>query len=179
MITMVLLVAASLIGINSIYQPANVETQPQPLMREPSKQFPGAGQTLLDNIFLDRMMPKIIQRMDGKVLAEKIYPHLSVGVRIGDSYGPLVEVEKDPLAPDSLHTTEARCPPGMRVMGGGGTISAGGKFQGQPHPLLEESSIVEMGPIPVSRFTVTAQMSSSGTILAYATCLGGASVGLK
>ena len=176
---MLLLGAGSLVGISSIYQPANVETQPQPLIKEPARQIPGAGQILTDAVFLDKMMPKIIQRLDGKVLAEKILPHLTVQLRMGDSYGPLVEVKKDPLAADSLHKTEAKCPPGTRVMGGGGTISTSKYANGQPHPLLEESSIVEMGPIPISRFSVTAQMSSSGSILAYATCLGEATISLK
>src|SRR5919107_5943869 len=105
-ITMVLFVAASLIGMSSIYQPANVETQPQPLIKQPSKQFPGAGQALSDNLFLDRMMPKIIQRIDGKVLAEKIYPHLSVGLNMFDNYGAPVKVKVDPLAPNSYHMAE-------------------------------------------------------------------------
>ena len=166
---MVLFVAASLIGMSSIYQPANVETQPQPLIKQPSKQFPGAGQALSDNLFLDRMMPKIIQRIDGKVLAEKIYPHLSVGLNMFDNYGAPVKVKVDPLAPNSYHMAEARCPPGSRVMGGGGQIDP-----------IEGNAIVMMGPIPTQRFVMVAEMSEpGGDLLAYATCLGEAKVGLK
>jgi hypothetical protein len=172
---MLLLGTASLIGISGIYQPANVETQPQPLIKEPARQIPGAGQVLSDAQFLDRMMPKIIQRMDGKVLAEKILPHLTVGLKMGDNYGPLVEVKKDPFAPASYHIAEARCPPGFRVMGGGGQINPSA-IKGDP---TGESSIVQMQPVPTQRFTVTAKMETSGNILAYATCLGEAVIGLK
>jgi hypothetical protein len=87
----------------------------------------------------------------------------------GDSYGPLVEVKKDTgMVTDSYHTAEARCPPGTRVMGGGGTIQS-----------FKDGSIESMGPIPTERFSLVAKMTGSGTIVAYATCLGEAAIGLK
>jgi hypothetical protein len=65
---MVLLVAASLIGIGSIYQPVNVETQP--LVKQPSTQVPGAQQFLADKILLDRLFPQIINRIDGATILQ-------------------------------------------------------------------------------------------------------------
>jgi hypothetical protein len=133
------------------------------------------NQAMSDKQLLDRIMPLIINRLDGKMLAQKILPHLKVTLPMGDNYGPPVEVKKDTgLAPDSFHNTEARCPPGTRVMGGGGSISTI-QYGGQP----SDSSIVQMQPVPTQRFTLTAKMTASGTILAYATCLGEVTIGLK
>jgi hypothetical protein len=182
---MLLLATGSLIGISSMYQPANVETQLRSQEKLGITQPPGvAGTTQLprdqqqflnqamsDKQLLDRIMPML----DGKLLAQKILPHLKVTLPMGDSYGPLVQVKKDTgLAPDSFHNTEARCPPGTRVMGGGGSISTI-QYGGQP----SDSSIVQMQPVPTQRFTLTAKMTASGTILAYATCLGEVTIGLK
>jgi hypothetical protein len=182
---MLLLATGSLIGISSIYQPANVETQLRSQEKLGITQPPGvAGTTQLprdqqqflnqamsDKQLLDRLMPML----DGKMLAQKILPHLKVTLPMGDNYGPLVEVDKDTgLAPESFHNTEARCPPGTRVVGGGGSISTI-QYGGQPG----DSSIVQMQPVPTQRFTLTAKMTDSGTILAHATCLGEVTIGLK
>jgi hypothetical protein len=182
---MLLLATGSLIGISSMYQPANVETQLRSQEKLGITQPPGvAGTTQLprdqqqflnqamsDKQLLDRLMPML----DGKLLAQKILPHLKVTLPMGDSYGPLVQVKKDTgLAPDSFHNTEARCPPGTRVMGGGGSISTI-QYGGQP----SDSSIVQMQPVPTQRFTLTAKMTDSGTILAHATCIGEAVIKLK
>jgi hypothetical protein len=185
---MLLLATGSLIGISSIYQPANVETQLR-------SQLPGLGitqppgvagttqlprdqqqflnQAMSDKQLLDRLMPSIINRLDSKMLAQKILPHLKVTVPIGDSYGPLVEVKKEGLPPESLHYAEARCPPGTRVVGGGGDLSPNSYKHG-------DSRIIMMQPVPFERFTLTAKMDWPGTILAYATCVGAeATVSLK
>ena len=54
-------------------------------------------------------------------------------------------------------------------MGGGGQIDP-----------IEGNAIVMMGPIPTQRFVMVAEMSEpGGDLLAYATCLGEAKVGLK
>lgn len=168
-----------------MYQPVNVETQlrsqeklaqPPPgvegLITRDQQQF--LNQAMSDKQLLDRIMPLIINRLDGKMLAQKILPHLKVTLRMGDNYGPLVEVKKEGLPPDSYHTAEAYCPPGTRVMGGGGTISPNAVKEG-------DSSIVMMGPIPTQRFQLTAKMGNwDGDVMAYATCVGGeAIVGLK
>jgi hypothetical protein len=77
---MLLLVTASLVGISSsIYKPANVETQPaqpQPLPGTKGlvtqKQFETTTQALADKQLLDRIMPLINKRLDGKTLLQKI-----------------------------------------------------------------------------------------------------------
>src|ERR687889_625277 len=98
---MVLLVAASLIGISSIYKPANVETQPQPqqqqqqlvppgqIQRQPAivtqqqpqsstgkittqQQAETLAQATSDNLLLNRLFPQIIKRIDGNTLLQKI-----------------------------------------------------------------------------------------------------------
>jgi hypothetical protein len=93
---MVLFVGASLIGISSIYQPANVETQPQqqaPTVQQPPQILnrpgqvpsggqslkeqakpldPAAGQFIADKLLLDRLMPQIIKRIDGATILQKI-----------------------------------------------------------------------------------------------------------
>jgi hypothetical protein len=87
--TMLLIIVGSLVGISSIYTPANVETQPQPqpqkeqtfttipgLTTTQSKLTPGQQsqidqqifRTLGDNQLLNRLMPKIIDRIDVKLV---------------------------------------------------------------------------------------------------------------
>ena len=72
---MVLLVAASLVGISSIYQPANVETQPQlPANTKglvTQKEFEKSSQVMADKLLLDRLFPQIIKRIDGNTLLQK------------------------------------------------------------------------------------------------------------
>jgi hypothetical protein len=82
---MLLLGTGSLVGISSIYTPANVETQPQPQPQKPPqylgdfKQGPLTKKDLLpttpqmvreqqDRELLDRLMPKIIGRIDVKLI---------------------------------------------------------------------------------------------------------------
>src|SRR5215210_3682746 len=99
-IFMMLLIVASLIGISSIYQPANVETQPQPqqqpLVKGPSMKIPGAEQFLADKLLLDRLFPQIIKRIDGstllrkidaKTLAAKVLPYLDLNVAVTERPG--------------------------------------------------------------------------------------------
>jgi hypothetical protein len=205
---MLLLGAGSLIGISTIYKPANIETQPQP--QQPTQKPPGFvlppvqqpnsgpitqeqaktfNQGMADIQLLDRIFPIIIQRIDGKVLAqkidaatllqkidgkllaEKLLPHIEVRLRFGDNYGPVTKVKKDPLAPDSYAGAEARCPLGSRVMGGGGQIAPYGNndYNGA---IVKDNSIVSMGPIPTQRFVLVGKMDSPGDLSAYATCLG-------
>jgi hypothetical protein len=100
---MLLLATASLIGISSsIYQPVNVETQPQvvpttqiqrqpPIVTQQQQPVQPQGnpqsvtskiitqqraetlaQATADNQLLDRLFPQIIKRIDGKTLAQKV-----------------------------------------------------------------------------------------------------------
>jgi hypothetical protein len=181
---MLLLVVASLVGISSIYTPANVETQtptpqPQPQPQKPqttldqklqggittpqSKIVPGQPvadqkivQAMNDRALLNRLMPQIIDRMQ-------------VTLNFRDNYSPLYKISKDALASESYHKAEARCPPGFRVTGGGGQISG---VTGGGASLLGDNGIVTLMPIPSSRLDVVAKMETSGSIMAYANCLG-------
>ena len=163
---MLLVGTGSLVGISSIYIPANVETQPQQQPQPtPQPQIEGLivpkskGQIVTpqsirdqqDNQLLDRLMPKIIERMQ-------------VTLNFRDNYSPLYKVNKEVMASESFHKAEARCPPGFRVTGGGGQIST--KTQ------LGDNNIVTLMPIPTSRLGMVAKMETTGEIMAYANCLG-------
>jgi hypothetical protein len=169
---MLLVGTGSLIGISSIYIPANVETQPQqqPQPQKPQTTLearkPGlsteltTGQRVVDpqvlrameeNQLLNRLMPKIVER-------------LQVTLNFRDNYSPLYKINKDVLASESFHGAEARCPPGFRIMGGGGQIST--KTQ------LGDNNLVTLMIIPTSRLNMVAKMETTGEIMAYANCVG-------
>jgi hypothetical protein len=66
-----MMLLGSLIGISSIYKPANVETQPQPKNIAPNiivPPNPTAQQALQDRQLVDRLMPEIIKRIDVKLV---------------------------------------------------------------------------------------------------------------
>jgi hypothetical protein len=176
-LVMLLVGTGSLVGISSIYIPANVETQPQPtpLPQKPQTTLGGittpqstigpSQQSLIDQSILramedsqllDRLMPKIVDR-------------LQVTLNFRDNYSPLYKINKDALASESYHKAEARCPPGFRVTGGGGQIS---HLTGGGASLLGDNGIVTLMPIPSSRLGMVAKMETSGEIMAYANCIG-------
>ena len=214
-----LLGAGSLIGISSIYKPANVETQPQQqqlvppgqIQKQPpivTQQQPQSttgkittqqqqetlAQATADKQLLDRLFPQIIKRIDGntllqkidaKTLAAKVIPHIKVTLRMQQVYSPLVQIKKDPLSTDSFHIVEAICPPGTRVMGGGGQISPEnfkGEFRLGLSPTTNfnvvDNNMVSLMIIPANRLDMVVKMDTAGDLLAYATCLGGADVNL-
>jgi hypothetical protein len=179
---MLLVGTGSLVGISSIYTPANVETQPQPqpqkeqtfttipgLTTTQSKLTPGQQsqidqqifRTLEDNQLINRLLPKIVER-------------LQVTLNFRDNYSPLYKINKDVLAPESYHKAEARCPPGFRVTGGGGQISGvtGAAGEQRRSSILGDNGLVTLMPIPSSRLGMVAKMETSGEIRAYANCLG-------
>ncbi len=165
MITMVLFVAASLIGMSSIYQPANVETQPQPLIKQPSKQFPGAGQALSDTLFLDRMMPKIIQRIDGATLLQKIdartlakiLPYLDLKVSTIVRNGQTYDVKG---AGTKIISLLAQCAPGETIVSGGYiTYTSDGEVDSFKK-IINPENTWEVGAT-----------ASDGQFISYATCL--------
>jgi hypothetical protein len=138
-IMMVLLVAASLIGINSIYQPANIETQPQPPANTrglvTQKDFQSTSQILNDALLLDRLFPQIIkridgntllQKIDGKLLAQKVLPYLSVNPVVTYREGQMGQVKGigiDP--PNSSMVRTANCLPDEVRVSGGFTLMSG------------------------------------------------------
>jgi hypothetical protein len=207
---MLLLGAGSLVGISSsIYKPANVAAQPQPIVppgqiqKQPpivtqqqpqsttgkiitQQQAEKLDQAMEDKKLLDRLFPQIIKRIDGatllqkidaKTLAAKVLPHIQVTLRMGQVYSPLVHVKKTGIAGDSFHTVEAICPPGTRVMGGGGEISpknlAGELKAYRAASEAADNNMVALQIIPTNRLDMVAKMDTSGDIKSSATCLGG------
>jgi hypothetical protein len=121
---MLLLGTGSLVGISSMYTPANVETQPQPQPQKPQTPLQGGiitprgglgsaqdvadqkriTQAIQDKQLLDRLMPKIIDRIDVKLVATG-RPGQTKNIDHGTSSDPGVFVE-------------AKCGPGETVVGG-------------------------------------------------------------
>jgi len=190
----------------------NVQAQQTPLpgtkVPVTQKQFESTAQAMADKQLLDRLFPQIIKRIDGatllqkidaKLLVQKMLPYIQVKLKMGQEYGPLVTVKKSGITPVSFHTAEARCPVGTRVMGGGGQILPHGiyrEFQGNPLNMggysvqppisalssanMGDNNLVSLNIIPTNRLSVVTKMVESGTILAHATCLNGdAEVSLK
>ncbi|HEU4822554.1 MAG TPA: hypothetical protein VFS97_03950 [Nitrososphaeraceae archaeon] len=102
---MLLLGTGSLIGVSSIYQPVNVETQPQPgskiIVNNPTAQ-----RALEDRQLLDRLMPEIIKRIDVKLV-------------LTQRPGQRAEIDiNNPLA-QKTSMVRASCVPGESLVGGG------------------------------------------------------------
>src|SRR5215203_2821776 len=129
---MVLLGAASLIGISSIYQPTNVGTQPQQQLVPPgqiqkqppivTQQQPQSttgkiitqqraetlAQAMEDKQLLDRLFPQIIKRIDGatllqkidaKLLAQKVFPNLDLTVVSTERPGQVSVIKANTIYP--------------------------------------------------------------------------------
>ena len=192
---MLLLVVASLVGISSLYTPANVETQtptpqPQPQPQKPQttldQKLQGGITTPQSKIVpgqpvADQHFQKIMQDRQDRELLNRLMPQIidrmQVTLNFRDNYSPLYKINKEALAPESYHKAEARCPPGFRVTDGGGQIS---HLTGGGASLLGDNGIVTLMPIPSSRLDMVAKMETTGEIMAYANCLGvEATVSLK
>lgn len=140
-----------------------------------------------DMLLADRIFPYLIQKMDaktlqtliqkvdGKVLAAKILPHLQVRVGASAAYAPNVEVKKEVAAPDSYHKTSVMCPPGTAVFGGGGHVRD--THFNDPRYDAADNQIVESGVGNRGGWMITAKMDSSGSLYGYALC-GRATLGL-
>jgi hypothetical protein len=140
-----------------------------------------------DMLLADRIFPYLIQKMDaktlqtliqkvdGKVLAAKILPHLQVRVGASPAYTPNVEVKKEVAAPDSYHQTSVMCPPGTAVFGGGGHVRD--IHFNNPRYDAADNQIVESGIGNRGGWMITAKMDSSGSLYGYALC-GRATLGL-
>jgi hypothetical protein len=185
-----------IVGISGIYQPANVETQPQPqqqLQSPPTlgKRLTGPqGQqqqqsntgTLVqiqqDKALVDRLFPYIIQKIDGqtllqkidaKTLAGKLLPHIRVTLDGAISTSDRIEVRKGATDSDTYHHVYAKCAPGTILWGGGGHVrdSYLNDWRRSPEDnWLVETGIAETG----NQWKITAKMSSSGDIYAKAIC---------
>ena len=148
LLMMLLIVAASLVGIssNSIYQPANVKSQPQqPQQPQPKQRIEGlltreqggAGQYMADTELVDRIMPLIVKRIDDKTLAQKIdvatllqkidaktlaakvLPYLDIKVVVTDRPGQTSIVKIGTLNTRAVGQTFAGCNQDETVVSGG------------------------------------------------------------
>jgi hypothetical protein len=125
----VLLVAASLIGISSIYQPANVETQPQTqipgtkglITREQSGKALQLIQSLEDKKLVDRLFPHIIKKIDAnsndaKTIATKLLPYLNIQNNVVPSVRGVTTTLEEGANPFKMISY---CPQGSVLIGGG------------------------------------------------------------
>jgi hypothetical protein len=126
---MLLLATGSLIGISSIYQPTNVETQPgtEGTTKLPrTTQQKSLEQAMSDTQLLDRLMPLIINRLDSKMLAQKVLPHLDLNVVLTPRKGASHEVTvSGPIAQRTVHTGANCAPDEIAVSGGWEGFSLG------------------------------------------------------
>lgn len=151
----------------------------------PVKQEPGLPAKITqlseeDMLLADRIFPYLIQKMDaktlqtliekvdGKVLAAKVLPYISVRVGASPAYTPNIEVKKDVAAPDSYHKTSVMCPPGTSVFGGGGHVRDT-RFN-DPRYDAADNQIVESGVGNRGGWMITAKMDSPGSVYGYALC---------
>lgn len=203
---MLILGVGSLIGISSIYKPANVETQPQPQSQQPGqiqppteqqqqqptpipggKEIKAIGRTpeqraqiAADNALLDRLFPKIIQRIDGatllqkidaRTLANKMLPYLDISASVVSRDGPQgVSKGTGPISSTTLPASSvARCNTGEIP------VSGGFAFWSDP----ADSFVNNNGLYQRENGWVTgARMGDEGSIKASVTCLT-VKVGLK
>ena len=133
-----------------------------------------------DMLLADRIFPYLIEKMDaktlqtliekidGKLLAAKILPHIRIKVGASPAYTPNIEVKKDVAAPDSYHKTSAMCPPGTSVFGGGGHVRD--TSNNDVSRSAPDNQIVESGVGYRGGWTITAKMDSSGSVYGYALC---------
>jgi hypothetical protein len=157
---MLLIVTGSLIGISSIYQPVNVETQPQPQPQKPtigSKIIvpktidPTAQRALEDRQLLDRLMPEIIKRIDVKLV-------------LTQRPGQTGEMKAGFLSGRGAAWGKAGCPPGETA------VSAG--FTHRLNSGTEQSIFNLRKDDPNSNaFDITTSLDGSGTLFTYAECL--------
>jgi hypothetical protein len=189
---MLLIVTASLVGISSIYKPANVETQPQ--LQKPIPGTKGLvtqqraetlAQAMADKQLLDRLFPQIIKRIDGntllqkinaKTLAAKVLPYLDISasvVRRDGTEGILdaTDITRDlGLTSALLRSSTAKCNDGETAVGGGFLVQS-------VDPA--ETYLFSAGSQPdLNGWSTNAQFGDKGKIQASVVCLT-LNVGLK
>jgi hypothetical protein len=174
-----MLLAASLVGISSIYQPANVETQPQPQLPANTKglvtqkEFEKSSQVMADKLLLDRLFPQIIKRIDGntllqkfdgKLLAQKVFPYLDVNVILKQRPGQIAERKAGFLAAGGAAWGKAVCNPGETAVSAGFTHELRGD--------TDQSIFTVRRNDPNSNaWDITTGLDGSGRLLTYAECL--------
>ena len=172
---MVLLVAASLVGISSIYQPANVETQPQQPFSPQGAQKQGNIGTVIqiqqDKALVDRLFPYIIQKIDGKtllqkidgkVLAQKVFPYLDLNVVLTQRPGQIGSINVGTFASGGGAWGKASCQPGEIAVSAGFTHEAKGD--------LSVFTVRRNNPNS-NAWDITTSFDDAGKVLTYAECL--------
>ena len=173
---MLLLGTGSLVGISSMYTPANVETQPQPPPNTrglvTQKEFQSTSQILNDALLLDRLFPQIIkridgntllQKIDGKLLAQKVFPYLDVNVVLTQRPGQIGNIKVGALSPTGgAAWGKAGCPPGETAVSAGFTHEAKGD--------VSVFSLRKNDPNS-NMWDITSSFDDTGRVLTYAQCL--------
>lgn len=148
-----MLLAASLIGIGSA---TYIQPQVQVAQGQPLQKAPALGPQ--ERALADRILPYIIQKMDGQTLVQKVLPYLEVT--------PIVIVRP---GADQAKYSMAKCNPGEKVIGGGYTYSG---------PVAKQSGTVVHTSMPYSPegwlsaySTNVDQQTQISKITSYVTCL--------
>jgi hypothetical protein len=175
---MLLLATGSLVGISSVYQPTNVETQPgiEGTTQLPREQQQSLNQAMSDTQLLDRLMPLIIKRLDGNMLAQKVLPYLDIKAVVNPrqsqahQFSAPVDIARDlGLTGQSPPVMSAvRCDTGEVAVGGGFS------FFGDPG----DDYLAVSAPRGQNEWLSGAYFAEEGSIQAKVTCLT-IDVGLK
>jgi hypothetical protein len=148
-----MLLAASLIGIGCA---THSQPQVQVAQGQPLQKAPVLGQQ--ERALADRILPYIIQKMDGRALVQKVLPYLEVT--------PIVTIRP---GPDQASFSTAKCTPGEKVVGGG---------YGYTGPVGKQSGTVVSSSRPwgadgwASEYhTGVGQQTQISKIISYVSCL--------
>ena len=144
-----MLLAASLIGIGSA-------TQVQVAQGQPLQKAPVLGQQ--ERALADRILPYIIQKMDGQALVQKVLPYLEVTPIV--IMRPGANLEKASMA---------KCNPGEKIVGGG--YSYGGPVGKQTGTVVTSSMPWGSDGWSSAYSTDVPQQTQISKITSYVACL--------
>ena len=201
---MLLIITASIIGLSTVYQPTNVNTQPQqpqqmvpnsgkllgqlqqPPQQQPQapgtqglvtqKEFQTTSQILTDALLLDRIFPQIVKRLDGKTLATKVLPYLDIRATVNPRYAQPLEYNAPADVARDLGLTGQEPAQISKVGCNEGETAVGGGFSFRGDPQDDYLSL--SGPNGQNEWASGAVFAEGGTIQSYVSCLT-INVGLK
>lgn len=200
---MLLIVTASMIGISTVYNPVDVETQrQQPQQMVPNsgkilgqqqqqqqpqqqqgtqglvtqKEFQTTSQILTDTLLLDRIFPQIVKRLDGKTLATKVLPYLDIKAIVNPRYAQPLEYNAPADVARDLGLTGQGPAQISKVGCNEGEMAVGGGFSFRGDPQDDYLSL--SGPIGQNEWASGAVFAEGGKIQSYVSCLT-INVGLK
>jgi hypothetical protein len=161
MFMMLLLAIASLVGISDMYQLTKVEAQPQ-VQQQPQ----GLALTQQEKELADRLLPNIIQRIDGqtllqkidaKTLAAKVLPFLDVKVAITERPG-----QTSPTKMGTVNIQHAT----PKCSGAETAVSAG-----FTHRVTGDLSVMHFKREPNTNAWEIATIIDDGTLRSFVECL--------